>query len=130
MEIALFQSLKDETRSMDIYADNLVKNLSSDFQITRVQPEFVKFPKKFFLSRYIKYPLIAHKYEKDVNHIIDQSYGHLIKKLDPKKTIITCHDLIPLKHTYLKKYLIRPPKSFFHRRPQFMVIQIILMKIR
>lgn len=29
-------------------------------------------------------------------HILDQGYAHLIRALDPERTVITCHDLIPL----------------------------------
>lgn len=42
------------------------------------------------------YPLAARSQQRDLNHILDQSYAHLIRALDPRRTVVTCHDLAPL----------------------------------
>ncbi|MCL5004201.1 MAG: glycosyltransferase family 4 protein [Patescibacteria group bacterium] len=42
------------------------------------------------------YPRLAAGNQADVNHILDHSYGHLLNFLDPKRSVVTCHDLMPL----------------------------------
>ena len=32
-----------------------------------------------------------------VNHVLDHAYGHLVYALDPDRTVVTCHDVFPLK---------------------------------
>jgi glycosyltransferase involved in cell wall biosynthesis len=46
--------------------------------------------------RYVTYPSAVHRRHASVFHILDQAYAHLIRSLDPDRTVITCHDLIPL----------------------------------
>lgn len=57
-------------------------------------------PKVFFCSKFFKlfiYPLVAFFYRGyDGYHVVDHSYGHIVHFLPRNKTIITCHDLIPL----------------------------------
>lgn len=48
------------------------------------------------LGRLVKYPLLAAATRSDVFHVLDHSHAHLIPSLDPKRTVITCHDIIPL----------------------------------
>lgn len=31
-----------------------------------------------------------------VNHVLDHSYGHLLSFVDPRRSVVTCHDLAPL----------------------------------
>ena len=47
-------------------------------------------------SRYVTYPRLLRRRNAEVFHILDQAYAHLIRGLDPERTVITCHDLIPL----------------------------------
>lgn len=92
MRVVLFRDLKEENwLSMNRYADALASELRVD--------EFVV-PKvlNLYLTRYLYYPLKARNQQGNVNHIVDHSYGHLAYSLDSKKTVITCHDLNPLKH--------------------------------
>ena len=49
-----------------------------------------------YWSRYVEYPHLARPCQADLYHILDHGNGWLIRYLDPAKTIITCHDLIPL----------------------------------
>jgi glycosyltransferase involved in cell wall biosynthesis len=46
--------------------------------------------------RSLAYPAIARSQQGEVNHIIDHSYAHLIRALDPRRTVVTCHDVAPL----------------------------------
>lgn len=48
-------------------------------------------------DRWITYPALLRNYRSDVFHILDQSFGHLRRCTRTAKTIVTCHDLIPLR---------------------------------
>ena len=47
-------------------------------------------------NRYVSYPASLRTCRSDVFHILDQAYAHLIRGLPSERTVITCHDLIPL----------------------------------
>ena len=47
-------------------------------------------------SRYIAYPRSLKRREAGVFHILDHGYAQLIRYLDTDRTVVTCHDLIPL----------------------------------
>ena len=47
-------------------------------------------------SRYVLYPRLARRESADVYHILDHGNASLIRYLDPARTVVTCHDLIPL----------------------------------
>jgi glycosyltransferase involved in cell wall biosynthesis len=49
-----------------------------------------------YAGRMLVYPAIAARRQGEVNHVIDHSYGHLVDRLDPRGTVVTCHDLAPL----------------------------------
>lgn len=46
--------------------------------------------------RYVAYPRSLRRRQAGAFHILDQGYAQLIRRLDPERTIITCHDLVPL----------------------------------
>ena len=48
------------------------------------------------VMRYVQYPLNASRLKADVFHVLDHAYAHLLLALDPRRTVVTCHDLIPL----------------------------------
>lgn len=48
------------------------------------------------LARCALYPLRARTQQGAVNHVLDHSYGHLVHFLDPRRTVVTVHDLVPL----------------------------------
>lgn len=48
------------------------------------------------LSRYIRHPARVATLEADLFHVTDHAYGQLLLRLDPRRAIVTCHDLIPL----------------------------------
>lgn len=56
------------------------------------------------IFRFLLNPLLAPFHQEDINHILDQSYGHLVFFLNPKKTVVTCHDLNPLKFRWKKGF--------------------------
>ena len=47
-------------------------------------------------SRYVTYPRSLRQRGAAVFHILDHGYAQLIRHLDPDRTVVTCHDLIPL----------------------------------
>ncbi|MBI5018952.1 glycosyltransferase family 4 protein [Candidatus Gottesmanbacteria bacterium] len=105
MRVMIYRDYKEEGwESMQVYADNLATSLRRMTKKLRVD-EFVAFPtlsqhlardnKLFrYVFRFAVNPLFAPRHQGDVNHIIDQANAHLLAVLDPKKTIVTCHDLI------------------------------------
>jgi glycosyltransferase involved in cell wall biosynthesis len=46
--------------------------------------------------RYLEYPITALRMDADVFHVLDHGYSHLLLALDPRRSVVTCHDLIPL----------------------------------
>lgn len=103
MEAILFRDMKAEGwRSMDRYGDSLTQSLlkiGGNFKFSQfcVEPPIKSSKVKSFWRDQI-YPRIARNNQGDVNHVLDHSYAHLLNFLDPRKTVITCHDLIPLEY--------------------------------
>ncbi|MDO9533585.1 MAG: glycosyltransferase family 1 protein [Deltaproteobacteria bacterium] len=105
LRIALFRNyVEDERISMEIYADGLVKAMRTYFPGRCSFKEFVPtLPKGskaglwgMRLARYVRYPWQARCQPGRLNHIVDPGYGHLLYILDPRHTVVTVHDLIPL----------------------------------
>ena len=82
---------------------------SSGIQATRVQPRMKRcVPAAFLgfkwrnaafnadrlLNRFWLYPRHARKLQAfDLFHVIDHSYSHLLHRLNPQRTVVTCHDI-------------------------------------
>lgn len=108
--IIIFQDFKEDKRiSMDVYTDSLYNSLKelqlNNCKISLFQPEIPfwisLFSKDLNLMtlrffRYIIYPIIYFFKSKEHNHIVDQSYSHLLYFSKKNKSIITVHDLIPI----------------------------------
>ena len=107
--LTLFRDYKEDHRvSMDVYADDLKRALTlivpkeciiNDY-IPIIPPWLKKlkipFSLKIRCARYIIYPYFAKRNQGSINHIVDQSYAHLLNTLDASHTIITVHDIIPI----------------------------------
>ncbi len=89
---------------MEVYADQLVKNLGKRFSsrlsinevvalpyVSRLFPASHKYMRMFF--RYVVNPVGALFQKADVYHITDHANSQLLAVLDPTRTVITCHDL-------------------------------------
>ena len=109
LDVMLFRDFEeDQRRSMEIYADNLAQGLreigQNEITVHEYTPQISKalwwLPNKYDLkirySRYISYPKQAVSHQKKINHIIEDGYTHLIRRIAPQRTIITVHDLMPL----------------------------------
>lgn len=107
--VTLYQDFIEDRRiSMDLYAENLGKALNSNFsdsiQLNCFRPFLPKWcdllPEKYNLkmrlARYALYPWQVRNCSSQINHIIDHGYAHLMMALDPRKTVVTVHDLIPM----------------------------------
>lgn len=97
--------------SMDRYAENLsaaLRERCGGFaSIEDVRPTGGRMPALLrrtppggrvsdYVDRYPGYLLMARSAPFAVNHIADHAYGHLAYVLDPKRTVVACHDIFPL----------------------------------
>ena len=103
--ITLFRDFSEDRRiSMEVYADGLSQALRAHFleryQVREYRPRVAtwlgqgKWQSR--LSRFGIYPWQARRQQGQINHILDHGYGHLLHVLDPQRTLVTVHDLIPL----------------------------------
>lgn len=91
--------------SMERYATSLRNSLISEAVNVHLllpkAPWYTKFLpsyNRFQFERFSYYPRLARQQISPVNHITDHSYGQISKSLPFDKTVITCHDLIPLQY--------------------------------
>lgn len=104
-QVSLFGNLDYEkwhSPSMDRYFSELENGLvQKGVKLKPVKPtlpllyKFLPDRYQFRLARFNYYPSLAKHKQSSINHITDHSYAQVAKYLDPNKTIITCHDLIP-----------------------------------
>ena len=105
MKVIILRDYKEENwHSMEVYADELIRHLqllhipNMDIRnhvvlpgLSALFPADHKYMRQFF--RYVVNPLGSRFLDGDVFHITDHANSQLIAALDPKKTVITCHDL-------------------------------------
>ena len=86
--------------SMTRFADGLAGALSNGDRMTVEQfaPKFRhRAGSRHQLTRLIRYPLAARRLRADVFHLLDHGLGHLTAVLPRERTVVTCHDLAPLR---------------------------------
>lgn len=109
INVTIFRDFVEDNRtSMEVYSDHLFRGLCNNkspfLSVRDYRPTISKLgfylPDKFNLkmrfARYISYPLQIKNITSDIYHIIEDGYAHLIKRLDPSRTIVTVNDIIPL----------------------------------
>ncbi len=108
IRVHLFRDLPQEGwPSMETYADGLLagfqENGDGEVQVVPVRGPALAPTWKGRAGRActlgvrtVAYPLHAHFRQGEVNHVVDHSYGHLVHFLDPRRTVVTVHDLAPL----------------------------------
>jgi glycosyltransferase involved in cell wall biosynthesis len=105
MQVTLFRDLPTERwLSMERYADELEAALRAlgcqvrSFVLPRPWPQLRGRLGAWanYAWRLTAYPMAARSRQGDVNHILDHSYAHLIRALDARRTVVTCHDVAPL----------------------------------
>ena len=108
--IGLFQRPEEaKNLSMDRYAKQLKEALPSfagltvrDVRLSRSWASgLADVPVTGFIYRHWRqgprYLVHAHATSFAVNHVLDHAYGHLVYALDSSRTVVTCHDVFPLK---------------------------------
>ncbi len=95
--------VEDKRISMEIYADTLYDILRSNYSQTYEVEEFTPKTPKWLqgihgmrFSRYVLYPLQIIGKKADIFHIIEPGYAHLVLFLNPRKTVVTVHGLLPI----------------------------------
>ena len=85
---------------MDRYAEGLLgglREVTEDLTIVEaIPPDPWPIPRGMLLTRMLLYPRWARRHQKNKNHVLDHSYGHLLSGLDPSRTVISTHDIAPL----------------------------------
>ena len=93
--------------SMKVYAEQLGRALEGrGARVDRICPPSIVPPvlRRFwamdkldsYVGRFVEYPRIARTASADVYHIVDHGQAFLINSLDPRRTVVTCHDLMLL----------------------------------
>jgi glycosyltransferase involved in cell wall biosynthesis len=100
-EITLFRDHPSEGwHSMERYADGLELGLREARPHWALRPLTPPAPwrgsRGRLLARAARYPQWARAHQGALNHVLDHSYGHLLFALDPRRTVVTIHDLAPL----------------------------------
>jgi glycosyltransferase involved in cell wall biosynthesis len=95
--------VEDKRISMEIYADTLYDLLRSDYSQTYDIEEFTPKTPKWLqgvhgmrFSRYVLYPFQIIGKKADIFHIIEPGYAHLVLFLNPRKTVVSVHGLLPI----------------------------------
>lgn len=106
LSVALLHDYR-ESASMRLYAEQLGSSLETlGIAVERVRPGEVIPPAlrrlavvdklDSYLGRFVVYPRVAARVRADVVHVVDHGQGYLVSKLDPARTVVTCHDVILL----------------------------------
>jgi glycosyltransferase involved in cell wall biosynthesis len=109
LRVAVLHNYRDEQQpSMRLYAERLGEALiRRRVTVTRIKPPGVV-PDAWrarsqawakidgYLGRFAVYPRLLGSIRSDLVHIVDHGQGYLVASLDPRRTIVTCHDVILL----------------------------------
>ena len=103
-KVLFFRDFDEDYRlSMDLYADNIFSSLrllgKENVIFDEYKPHVPKWSQGKIgirFARYILYPLQVLGKKASIYHIIGTGYSHLTYFLNPKKCIISVHDLIPI----------------------------------
>lgn len=106
MPVLLMRNVPEERRlSMERYADEVERGFadSSSFAVrsTAVHApgadDRIPKPLERYFTNFVRYPIHAARCNALLYHIVDQGYAHLAAVLPLDRTIVTCHDLMPLR---------------------------------
>lgn len=99
MEIDYINGLKtDEIFGMSKYQSEINSRLGN-IKLNRIEyPDISKTPGVNKIVEYFAYPFIVKKevIKNNVKHVTRQDLAFLLELIDLKKTIVTCHDIIPV----------------------------------
>lgn len=109
LAVTVLHNYRDEQQpSMRLYADRLGQALlRRGVQVTRVRPPGIV-PNEWrrrsatwnkvdgYVGRFAVYPRLLPSVKGDIVHVVDHGQGYLVGGLDPRRTVVTCHDVILL----------------------------------
>jgi glycosyltransferase involved in cell wall biosynthesis len=117
MIVTFLSNFKEDKRlSMDNYRDLLCNNFRNNkkFKIKKFIPTKSNLFSSMRYSRYIEYPKIIKKIDSNLFHVVEDGYAHLIRSLEPKKSIISVFDLMPLIFWKRSFYMTKPPLFYLY----------------
>lgn len=79
--------------SMDRYAEAITGRLGD----VMVPPEWRSLGGPRYLTRYWTYPRALRRYRGDLVHVLDHSYAHCLRAFRGVPSVVTVHDLLPLR---------------------------------
>ena len=105
--VMLFRDVPEEQRfSIERYADELASAIRDEpglevssvttHQSTTLSGAGIHGVARYS-ARFVQYPIKAAFTRSDVHHIVDGSYGDLLRVIPGQRTIVTCHDLMLLR---------------------------------
>lgn len=107
MKVALIRNVgESRSLSMPLYADFLRDALAGCCDVGDVclEPDFAYqlagvtgFRAQDYIGRFWSFPQQLKGLQADIFHIVDHANSHLLRVLDPTRTVVTCHDLMLLK---------------------------------
>ena len=108
MKLVVLRGVRESASlSMQLYAERVAAALARHCEIEHVYPwctaaeptGMLRLPVRSldYFSRYVLYPKRAALCRGDVFHVMDQANGHLVRRLPPGRTVVTCHDVMLLK---------------------------------
>ena len=129
-----FQDPKEDKRiSIDIYFNKIYEEIKKITSSDKINISYSKYkfnnilPDMFNLnlriSRYVLFPIYFLFTQKRLNHILDQSYAHLLFLKFFSKNIVTVHDLMPLL-SWNKKI----DKSIYSNNPLLFKLSLLGLK--
>lgn len=104
--VLLFRDVPEERRlSMERYADELERgfagSLTFDVRSTTVhglrRDSGIAGSLSRYFTNFLRYPVHAWRRKAQLYHVVDHGYAHLAAVLPRERTIVTCHDLMPLR---------------------------------
>ena len=117
LRVALLRDF-DEARLFGVrfYAERVREAVADRCLVTDVHPRprgargpAIVHPLQTFVVKELLYPLSVRGLDVDVAHVVDQSHAHLVRRLEPPATVVTCHDLWSLRSP-------NPLRRFGYRR--------------
>lgn len=69
-----------------------------------------------YWSRYVAYPRLLRSHRANLYHFLDYGNAWLMEYLDPARTLVTCHDLIPLIFQNQRRSLLPWLSDFSYRQ--------------
>ena len=104
MKVVLFRAFPDPYRlSMARYADELQRRVGAYMKAGEsIRSESFPNPRldggwRRYWDQYVGYDRYAPAHAGDVNHVVDHGFGHLVRTLPPRRTIVTFHDAVVMK---------------------------------